>query len=41
MITIAVNLKEYFEKFKDKIINEKHESMREDAPGITFESFAD
>ena len=39
MITIAVNPKEYFEKYKDKNINKKDKGMRKDAPGMTFESF--
>ena len=41
MITIAVNRKGYFEKFKDKSINKKHKDMTKDALGMTFESVAD
>ena len=39
MITIAVNPKEYFEKFKG--INKKLKVMRKDAPRMKFECFAD
>lgn len=38
MITIAVNTKEYFEKFKNKSIYKKNKGMRKDEPGMTFES---
>ena len=38
--TIAINPKEYFEKFKDRNINKKHKGVRRDAPGINFESYA-
>ena len=40
MITIAVNPKEYFQKFKNKSIYKKHKDMRKDAPDISFKSFA-
>ena len=38
--TIAINLKEHFEKFKDRKINKKHKGMRRDTPGMCFESYA-
>ena len=38
--TIAINPKEYFEKFKDRNINKKHKGVRRDAPGMNFESYA-
>ena len=38
--TIAINPKEYFEKFKDRKINKKHKGVRRDTPGMSFESYA-
>ena len=38
--TIAINSKEYFEKFRDRTINKKHKGVRRDAPGMNFESYA-
>ena len=38
--TIAVNPKEYFEKFKDKNINKKHEGVRKNTKGMDFERYA-
>ena len=38
--TIAINQKEYFEKFKDRKINKKHKGVRRDTPGMCFESYA-
>ena len=38
--TIAVNPKEYFEKFKNRKINKKHKGVRKDTPGMCFESYA-
>ena len=38
--TIAVNPKEYFEKFKNNSINKKHKGVRHDTPGMDFESYA-
>ena len=37
---VAINPKEYFEKFKDRNINKKHKGVRRDTPGMTFESYA-
>ena len=39
MITMTVNRKEYFEKYKDEYINKKHKKMREDAQ-IGFDACA-
>ena len=38
--TIAVNPKEYFEKFKNRKINRKHKGVRKDTQGMNFESYA-
>ena len=38
--TIAVNPKEYFEKFKNRKINKKHKGVRRDTPGMHFERYA-
>ena len=37
--TIAINPKEYFEKFKDQNINKKQKWVRRDASGMCFESY--
>ena len=39
--TIAVNLKEYFEKYRDKNINKKHKELKKHPSGMSFESYAD
>ena len=39
--TIALNPKEYFEKFKNRSINKKHKGVRRDTPGVNFESYAE
>ena len=39
--TIAVNRKEYFEKFKNRSINKKHKGVRRDTPGMNFENYAE
>ena len=41
IVTIAVNQKEYFEKYKDKSINKKHKGLKKDTPGMHFEAYAD
>ena len=38
--TIAVNPKEYFEKFKNKDINKKHKGVRKGTRGMLFENYA-
>ena len=37
---IAVNPKDYFEKFKNRKINKKHKGVRKDTQGMNFESYA-
>ena len=39
--TIAVNPKEYFEKFRDKNINKKHKGVRRNTKGMDFQRYAD
>ena len=41
LFTIAINPKEYFEKFKDRKINKKDKGVRHDIPGMPFESYAE
>ena len=41
LYTIAINPKEYCEKFKDRKINKKHKGVRRDTSGMTFESYAE
>ena len=41
LCTVAINPKDYFEKFKDRKINKKHKGVRRDTPGTTFESYAE
>ena len=41
LCTIAINPKEYFEKFRDRKINKKHKGVRRDTPGMTFESYTE
>ena len=38
--TVAINPKEYFEKFKDRNINKKHKGVKRDTKGMNFESYA-
>ena len=40
IVTIAVNTKEYFEKYKDKSFNKKHKGLKKDTPGMHFEAYA-
>ena len=39
--TIAINLKQYFEKLKNWKINKKHKGVRIDTPEMNFESYAE
>ena len=39
--TIAINPKEYFEKFKNRKINKKHKGVRRGTPRMNFESYAE
>ena len=38
--TIAVNPKEYFEKFKNKSVNKKHKGVKKGTPEMMFENYA-
>ena len=40
MITVAVNLKEYFEKYKNKKINKKHKGIKKVTAGMSFDAHA-
>ena len=39
--TIAVNLKEYIEKLKNRSINKKLKGVRRDTVGMNFESYTE
>lgn len=38
--TIAVDPKEYFEKFKDRTVNKKQKGVKRNTKGMDFESYA-
>ena len=38
--TIAINPREYFEKFRNKSINKKHKGVKKDTKGICFDAYA-
>ena len=40
VITISVNTKEYFEKYRDKTVNKKHKGLKKDTPGMNFETYS-
>ena len=40
IISIAVNPKEYFEKYKDKTVYKKHKGLKRDTPGMNFEAYS-
>ena len=40
LITIAVNPKEYFEKYRDKTVNKKHKGLKKNTPGMNFEAYS-
>ena len=40
VVTIAVNPKEYFEKFESENINKKHKGLRKSAGGMEFENYS-
>ena len=39
VITISVNPKEYFEKYRDKTVNRKHKDLKRDTPRMNFEAY--
>ena len=39
-MTVAVNTKEYFEKYRDKTVNKKHKGLKRDTPGMNFEAYS-
>ena len=41
IITIAINPKEYFEKYKHFSINKKHRRLKKNTPGMDFEVQSD
>ena len=40
-LTISINPKEYFEKYKDFVINSKHKSLKKNTPGMDFEAYSE
>ena len=40
IVTIAVNPKEYFEKYRDKSFNKKHKRFKKNTPTMHFEAYA-
>ena len=40
VITISVNPKEYFEKYRDKTVNKKYKALKKDTPGMNFEAYS-
>ena len=40
IITISVNPKEYFVKYRDKTVNKKHKRLKRDTPGMNFKAFS-
>ena len=40
MVTVAVNPKEYFEKFESQSVNKKHKGLRKGASRMEFEDYA-
>ena len=41
LVTIAINPKEYFEKYKDYSINKKHKGVKKNTPGTNFEAYSE
>ena len=41
ILTIAINPKEYFEKYKDFSINKKHKGLKKNTPGMDFEAHSE
>ena len=40
ILTISINPKEYFEKYRDKRINKKQKGIKRDTPGIDFKAYS-
>ena len=40
IITISINPKEYFEKYRDKRINKKNKELKRDTPAKDFEAYS-
>ena len=40
IVTIPLNPKECFEKYRDKSLNKKHKGLKKDTPGLQFEDYA-
>ena len=40
IITISLNPKEYFKKYRNHTMNKKHKGLKKDTPGIDFEGYA-
>ena len=38
---LAINTKEYFEKYKDFLINKKHKGLKKNTPGIDFDAHSE
>ena len=41
IITIALNPKEYYERFYDHFDNKKHKGLKKSTPGMDFESYSE
>ena len=41
ILTIAINSKEYFQKYKDFSINKKHKGVKKKSPGVNFEAYSE
>ena len=41
ILTVAINPKEYFEKYKDCSINKKHKGLKKNTPGMDFEAYSE
>ena len=40
IVTVAVNLKEYFEEFESQTVNKNYKGLRKGATGMEFEDYA-
>ena len=41
ILMLAINTKEYFEKYKDFLINKKHKGLKKNTPGIDFDAHSE